>query len=214
MNKLCIGLTGGVASGKTTAADFFKAWGVTVVDTDVIAHQITAPDGVAIAPLKEALGAWAFAPDGRFNRPAVRQRVFSDSDNYWREKLEAVLHPLIRGQLVTQLAAATSPYAIGVVPLLNDKKTWQAIFGRILVVDIKEPLQISRAHARDGTQDAKKIIAAQISAAQRRQMADDIITNNGSVADLKKAVARQHRQYLQLVANRYNNDNQDSGATI
>ena len=195
MTVFCVGLTGGLASGKSTAARAFAAADVTIVDADAVAAEITAADGAAVPALRRVLGDWAFDAAGVFRRDEVRRRVFADVAV--RKRLEGVLHPLIRDVMRARLCAATSPYAIGVVPLLFESGGWANYFQRIVVVSCAPALQKTRAGLRDAAADATKIMATQFSAEERLKRADDIIDNNGDIAALEQAVAALHQQYLQ-----------------
>lgn len=205
MSLYCVGLTGGLASGKSTAGKIFQSLGIVVVDTDTIAADLTAANGKALAPLRQALGDWAFTADGLFDRAAVRRHIFIEKS--LRLRLEAVLHPMIRQQLLEQLQKADSCYVVGVVPLMQDKPTWKTFFHRILAIDIDEDKQIMRAKKRDKAQDAKNIIATQPTAAERCKIADDIIYNNGSVNNFSTAITDLHHRYIKLATNHYNCNN-------
>ncbi len=195
---LVIGLTGGIGSGKSTAADRFAAHGITVVDTDAIAHALTGPDGAALAPIRAAFGADMITPDNRLDRTRMRALVFSEADA--RRRLEAILHPLIRAESARQCAAATSAYVILAVPLLIESGTYREHCARICVVDCPEAVQIERVRARSGLNDGeiKSILAAQIDRSARLAAADDIIDNSGSLEVLDNQVAALHQSYMAL----------------
>ncbi len=198
MSRYRVGLTGGIASGKSTVGKIFQTLGIDVIDTDTIAATLTQPNGEALEPLREALGDWAFTKDGIFDRASVRQRVFDQPD--LRRRLESVLHPLIRQQLLVQMQQATSPYVIGIVPLIKDKATWKPFFHRLVAMDIDEAKQIARAEQRDKKQDVQKIMEAQITADERRKIADDIIYNNESHHHLKTSIDNLHLYYSKLAS--------------
>jgi dephospho-CoA kinase len=195
-----VGLTGGIGSGKSTVADLFAERGVAVVDTDQIAHQLTAPGGAAITPITEAFGPAFILPDGAMNRGMMRDHVFSDPAA--RQSLEAILHPLI-GLGVEQAARdADGCYLIYVVPLLVESGRWRARVNRILVVDCPEAVQIARVRQRSKLAETqvRAIMATQASRAQRNAAADDLIDNSTDTAALLPQVERLHARYLALAA--------------
>ena len=198
MSAFVVGLTGGIGSGKSAAADAFAALGVSVVDTDAIAHELTAPGGVAMPGLVAAFGAEVAAVDGALDRARMRRLVFADPAA--RERLEAILHPLIRTLSAERCRLALSPYVILAVPLLVESGTYRERCSRIVVVDCPESLQISRVMARNGLAEAevRAIMATQASRAERLAVADDVIANDGDLANLEKQVGELHRRYLQL----------------
>ncbi|MFN3987922.1 MAG: dephospho-CoA kinase [Rhodocyclaceae bacterium] len=195
-----VGLTGGIGSGKTAATDRFASLGATVVDTDLIAHQLTTPGGAAIAAIREAFGADAIDTAGALDRAAMRQRVFADPSA--RKRLEAILHPLIRNESARRCAAATTAYVVLAVPLLIESGDYRTRVARICVVDCPEALQITRVMSRNQMDEAqvRAILAAQASREQRLAAADDIIDNAGDLAHLEAQVDRLHRHYLALAA--------------
>lgn len=187
-----VGLTGGLASGKSTVAHLFAACGADIIDADAVVAELTAAGTVALTQLQQAVGDWVLTEDGAYNRALVRQKIFDDPA--LRQQIEAVLHPLVRERIREHLQAAAGPYAIAVIPLLFESEGWADYFQRIIVVECLPELQIERAQRRDGLQDAHKIIAAQLPAQQRRLHADDIIENNGDLLQLFDAVYRIHRR--------------------
>jgi dephospho-CoA kinase len=191
-----VGLTGGIGSGKSTVADNFAAQGVPVIDTDVIARDLTAPGGAALDAVRAAFGEAVMQADGTLDRAALRRRVFSDSAS--RHHLEAILHPLIRQRVEQALGTLTAPYALVVVPLLVETGGYRDVLDRVLVVDCPEDLQIERVMARSGlTRDeVTAILAAQASRAERLAAADDVIVNSASPEALRTQVAALHRRYL------------------
>lgn len=197
-SKFTVGLTGGIGSGKSTVADLFAARGAAVIDTDLIAHQLSAPGGLAIDALRQAFGASFITPQGALDRDRMRALVFADPDA--RRRLEAILHPLIKSEAERAAAAAEGPYTIFVVPLLHPASAWRQRSARILVVDCDEATQIARVMQRNqlSSEQVLAIMAAQISREQRLAMADDIIDNNGDSAALPPRVERLHLQYLAL----------------
>ena len=191
-----VGLTGGIGSGKSAVSARFAALGAAIVDTDVIAHALTAPGGAAIAAIRARFGAGVIAADGSLDRGSMRALAFADPDA--RRQLEAILHPMIRAESECQCAAATAPYVILAVPLLIESGTYRERCQRICVVDCPEHLQVARVNARSGlTEDQiRAIMAAQVTRQQRLAAADDIIDNVGTLAALHAQVDRLHRQYL------------------
>jgi dephospho-CoA kinase len=195
-----VGLTGGIGSGKTTVANHFAELGVTLVDTDLIAHQLTGPGGMAMPAIQTEFGATVIADDGRLDRAAMRQIAFSDPAA--RRRLEAILHPLIRQESERQLAAATSPYAILVVPLLVEGGKPRERAQRVLVVDCQPQTQIDRVMKRNNLprEQVEAILAAQASRAQRLAAADELIDNDGAPDTLAQRVRTLHERYLALLA--------------
>jgi dephospho-CoA kinase len=194
----CVGLTGGIGSGKSAAADRFEALGVAIVDTDAISRTLTAAGGAAIGALRERFGADSIAADGGLDRARMRDRVFREPAA--RKELEAVLHPLIRERARAAVAAARAPYVIIVVPLLFETGAYLDLVRRVLVVDCAEDEQVRRAVARSGIapEEVRRIMAAQLPRAERLARADDVIDNSGSLEALHAAVGRLHEQYLRL----------------
>ena len=195
-----VGLTGGIGSGKTAAANHFAALGVAVVDTDLIAHQLTGPDGAAMPAIAASFGAGVVATNGALDRSRMRELVFADAS--CRSRLEAVLHPLIHAESVRQLELASGPYAVLVVPLLFESPDYLPLLQRSLLVDCPEELQLQRVQARSGlSADAvRAIMAAQMTRAQRLALADDVIDNGGSLAALQLQVEAKHQYYLANLA--------------
>ena len=195
---LRVGLTGGIGSGKSTVADSFASHGVPVIDTDVIARDLTAPGGAALAQIRAAFGDTVMQVDGTLDRAALRRRVFADSAA--RRQLEAILHPRIRQAVEEALATLTAPYALIVIPLLVETGGYRDLLDRVLVVDCPEDVQIARVMARNGfTRDeVAAILAAQAGRAERLAAADDVIVNTGSPEGLRAEVAALHRRYQAL----------------
>lgn len=193
---LRIGLTGGIASGKSTVADMFAALGATVIDTDVIARALVQPGQAALGEIRAAFGATVIAPDGTLDRGAMRRRVFADDAA--RARLEAILHPRIQQEVVRQ-AAGGGDYQLIVVPLLTDSplRDW---VDRILVVDCDEQTQLSRLLARDAESDeqARRMLASQASREQRLAIADDVIHNDADIESLAAQVSALHDSYRAL----------------
>lgn len=192
-----VGLTGGIGSGKSTVADLFALHGALLVDTDQIAHQLTAPQGAAIPAIRSAFGDSAIAADGSLDRAAMRRLVFSDASA--KARLEAILHPLIRAESAARCAAASNaPYVLLIVPLLVESGDYRQRVDRILVVDCDEAVQISRVMARSGLamHEVRAILAAQASRAERLAAADDLVLNNDGRETLLAQVEILHRHYL------------------
>jgi dephospho-CoA kinase len=194
-----VGLTGGIGSGKTTIADLFATEGVAVVDTDVIAHRITAPGGAAMPLIEQAFGAPFIASDGSLDRAKMRALVFSDDTA--RSRLEAITHPLIRAETERERNAASGPYVVIVVPLLVESGTWRTRVDRVLVVDCGVETQIERVMRRNAfsRDQVLAIIARQAAREVRLSCADDVIVNdNTPLEQLAQEVRRLHRYYLTL----------------
>ncbi|HRP25215.1 MAG TPA: dephospho-CoA kinase [Thauera sp.] len=191
-----VGLTGGIGSGKSAATERFAALGASVVDTDHIAHALTAPGGAAIDAIRNSFGDAMIAADGSLDRAAMRARAFSQPDA--RRQLEAILHPMIRDESARQCRAAVGPYVILAVPLLVESGSYRGRCDRICVVDCPEALQIERVSRRSGLDEAqiRAIMATQASRQQRLAVADDVIDNGGSLAALQTQVDRLHAAYL------------------
>lgn len=198
--KFSIGLTGGIGSGKTLVADRLAASGASVIDTDQIAHRLTAADGLAIPAIRAAFGGGFVAPDGSLDRTRMRERVFSDPPA--RRQLEAILHPLISQQASAAAERAEGPYLVFVVPLLVESGRWVDRVDRVLVVDCPEALQIERVQRRNGLPAAQveAIMATQASRSQRLAVADDVIVNDGQREAVEAEVDRLHAAYLTLAA--------------
>jgi len=193
-----VGLTGGIGSGKSAAAQEFARLGAAVVDADAIAHELTAAGGAALDEVRRAFGDDAIGADGAMDRARMRARVFVDAGE--RARLEALLHPLIRAESERRTAAARAPYVIQVVPLLLESAEARRRVARVLVIDCPEAMQIERVRRRSGLDEAeaRRILAAQLSREARRAAADDIIDNSGSIDALHKQVAVLHERYLRL----------------
>ena len=174
---LVIGLTGGIGSGKTSAAKFFTSVGVDVIDTDKIARKLTQSQGSAIPSIQKSFGKNFITVNGALDRKKMRDLIFSNDAS--RRLLEAILHPLIRTEVVRLTALASSPYIVIVIPLLFETGDYREKITRILVVDCNEENQIARAIIRSGLneQEVHAIMATQISRQERLEQADDVIVN-------------------------------------
>lgn len=195
---LTIALTGGIASGKSAVADRFADHGIDIIDADIVSRELVEPGMPALAEIVAAFGAGVLAADGRLDRPAMRTRVFDDADA--RARLEAILHPRIRATMRERAEAVRSAYGIIAVPLLVEAWPHYAWVDRVLVVDVPREIQIARLTARDGVDRAlaEAMLDAQASRAQRLAIADDVIENSGTLADLDRAVAALNERYLAL----------------
>jgi dephospho-CoA kinase len=195
-----VGLTGGIGSGKSAVAELFAQRGITVVDTDTIAHTLTAPGGGAMAAIRAEFGDAAAGADGALHRAAMRAMVFADPSA--RKRLEAILHPLIRAESERQIAhkPAGSAYAILMVPLLIESGDYRKRVNRIAVVDCAESTQIERVVSRSGLarSEIERILAAQATRAERLAAADDVIDNDGALAGLAPQIERLHHRYMEL----------------
>jgi dephospho-CoA kinase len=201
MKGLLVGLTGGIGSGKSAAADRFAQLGAAVIDADAIAHELTGCNGAAMPAIEQAFGAEVLATDGSLDRAAMRRLVFAAPAR--RVQLEAILHPMIRAasaQRCDAAWAASAPYVIMVVPLLVESENNQKRFHRIVVVDCPESLQIKRVMARNGLTEpeVKAIMAAQASRQQRLNAADDVIVNDADLGSLQAQVSALHVTYCLL----------------
>lgn len=192
--SLKVGLTGGIASGKTTVATSFAGLGVPIIDTDVIARQVVMPGEPALEEIRIRFGDRVFKQSGGLDRPAMRKLIFSDDD--LRFALENILHPLIGAETRRLSDAAEGDYQIIVVPLLVGSPLLQFV-DRVLVVDCDEDTQVARLLARDTetTQQARKILAAQASRSERLAIADDVISNNGGLEKMQQQVVLLDRKY-------------------
>jgi dephospho-CoA kinase len=195
--RLRIGLTGGIASGKTTVANRFRTLGVSVIDADAVARSVVLPGQPALAEIVRRFGPGIVTNDGVLDRRKLRDRVFADREA--RADLEAVLHPRIRAEMEQLAAQAVGPYLVLEIPLLIEGGATDRV-DRILVVDVDEPVQIARAMARDGgsAEQARAILASQASRAERLARADDLLVNTGNLGKLYAAVDELHAQYLVL----------------
>jgi dephospho-CoA kinase len=198
---LRVGLTGGIASGKSTVAEMFAELGIPVIDTDVIAREVVRPGQPALDAIREVFGDNVIAADGTLDRAAMRAIVFGDDAA--RRRLEAILHPRIGETTREQADAAGGSYQIIVVPLLVESSL-RGFVDRVLVVDCDEDTQVERLLARDAESEAqaRRILAAQSSRAERLAIADDVIANDGNLEDTRERVKALHRRYLIEAARR------------
>ena len=195
---LVVGLTGGIGSGKSAAAEEFERLGATVIDTDAIAHELTEAGGAALPQIESQFGNGFITARGAMDRDAMRRRVFSDPAA--KQALERLLHPMIRAEADRRIAAAPGPYVVYVVPLLIETGGQRDRVHRVLVVDAPEALQVERVRARSGLSDKeiRSIIAQQAARAGRLAAADDVIDNAGTLDALRKQVAALDARYRKM----------------
>lgn len=195
-----IALTGGIGSGKSSVANILAEFGATVIDTDEIAHQLTAAGQPGARAIGEQFGAEYLAADGALDRKRMRELVFADAPA--KKKLEALLHPMIRAAVQARMLAApaAAPYIVIVVPLLIETSAYRDLARRVLVVDCDEEEQVARVVHRSqlAPEAVKAIMASQVSRAERLRHADDIVLNDRDLPGLRTAVAALHRKYLEL----------------
>jgi len=195
--RLRIGLTGGIASGKSTVARRFIELGVPVIDADEAARAVVAPGKPGLAQVLERFGSSVLAENGELDRRALRDLIFRDPGS--RRDLETILHPLIRADMEQSAELAVGPYVVMAIPLLVEGDARERV-DRVLVVDVDEAVQLQRVRARDGCteEQARAILASQASRSARLAAADDVLLNAGTVTDLRQAVDHLHAQYLRL----------------
>ncbi len=192
----CVGLTGGAGSGKSVAADFFKAQGVAVTSADTCAKILTQPGSPVLAEIVTYFGQSILTPLGELNRRLLRQRIVAHPlERAW---LEGLLHPLIRNELIASVQCATSPYCVLEIPLLTRREDYPYVT-RVLLIECSKKYQINRLLQRDQCtrQHALQLLSIQPSKASYRQLADDIVPNNGNVGDLTRQLQQLHSVYLQ-----------------
>ncbi|HUQ51887.1 MAG TPA: dephospho-CoA kinase [Gammaproteobacteria bacterium] len=199
--KLIVGLTGGIASGKSLVGAMFVKLGASLIDTDVVAREVVARGEPGLAAVSAEFGPKVLLPSGELNRPALRSLVFADDAK--RRQLEAILHPLIRSRTRARLAELEAPYALVAVPLLVETNFGELV-DRILVVDAPEPAQLERLMRRDAIPraEALEMLRAQVDRATRLKVAHDVIDNSGTSDATRRQVESLHRRYLDLAAQR------------
>jgi dephospho-CoA kinase len=204
---LRVGLTGGIASGKSAAAQRFGELGVPIIDADVSSRRVVAPGSPGLAQIVGQFGSAVLSSSGELDRAALRNLIFNDP--LQRRALEAILHPLIRKDMDEQASAVRYPYMVLVIPLLVESADPRKRVDRILVVDATEEAQIERLKSRDGgsEQQARAILTAQASRTARLAAADDVLPNTGSIEELRTRVDALHQQYLQMAASGPRNPN-------
>lgn len=198
---LKIGLTGGIGSGKSKVADMLEQWGAGIIDTDVIAHQLTAPEGAAMPAIQQAFGAEVVTPEGALDRAAMRALAFRDPQA--RTRLEGILHPMIGEQVLAQAACAQAPYVVFVVPLLVESgRRWIERVDRVCVVDCSPATQVARVQTRSGLtpEVIERIMSVQVSRQARLAVADDVVDNDEHVTleALRAQVRELHEKWLRL----------------
>jgi dephospho-CoA kinase len=195
---LRIGLTGGIASGKSTVTQRFSELGVPVIDADVASRAVVEPGTAGLQQIVQRFGSNILGSGGELNRAALRAQIFGDPN--LRKELEAILHPLIRTYMEHQAKDVVFPYIIMAIPLLIESGSPRDRVDRILVIDADDSTQLRRLQERDGSSldQARAILASQASRESRLAAADDVLLNDGTVTDLRQAVDRQHARYLSL----------------
>ena len=199
-----VGLTGGIGSGKSTVASLFKDCGVLVIDSDVISHQMTQSGGIAITAIRTTFGDDYIDASGALDRVLMRQLIFSD--HAAKLKLEAILHPLIRAQILAQVDNANinstlaSPYLLLVIPLLFETLNYHELVQSTLVVDCAETTQVARTMQRSGLDEqiVRTMMASQMTRIERLRLADEIIQNDGNLDTLRQQIATLHQHYLAI----------------
>lgn len=196
--RLVVGLTGGIGSGKSAAAEEFGRLGATVVDTDAIAHELTQAGGAAMPQIRQQFGEDFVDARGAMDRAKMRALAFREPAA--RRKLEALLHPLIRAESERRIAAASGDYVVHVVPLLVEGRDYRRRVSRVLVIDCPEEVQIARVRQRSRLADdeIQRIIRSQIPREERLAAADDVIDNSGTLDALHKQVRALHARYVEL----------------
>lgn len=191
-----LGITGGIGSGKSAATQWFESQGITVVDADIVAREVVEPGQPALQAIQQAFGNWVLQEDGSLDRRALREYIFQFPEA--RQTLEKITHPAIRQSIIQQLQQAESPYVILVSPLLFETNQHQ-LTHHTLLVDADEQTQLQRASQRDGQSEEqiRKIIAAQMPRAQKQQLANDIVINDGLLEHLHQQLKPLHLSYLQ-----------------
>ena len=194
----CVGLTGGIGCGKSSVAQVFAELGAGIIDTDVISHQLVAPDTPALAIIRDVFGNDFLQPDGTLDRAKVRSLIFSDSTA--KSKLEAILHPIIKQRVIEEMRLCLAPYAIIVVPLLLESGQYRNLIRRTLVVDCNEHQQVARTMARSdlSANEVASVMASQMDRKTRLGFANDVINNNGQAEKLRPQIIALHLRYLQL----------------
>ncbi|EGU39228.1 dephospho-CoA kinase [Vibrio scophthalmi] len=193
-----IGLTGGIASGKTTVANLFQQqFGIDIVDADIVAREVVEPESAGLKQIVQRYGAAILLDDGTLNRAQLRDIIFAEPNE--KQWLDALLHPMIRQRMLEQLDNTTTPYALLVIPLMAENNL-QTLANRVLVVDVDESSQIERTMLRDGIsqQQAQSIVNSQATRAQRLAIADDVIKNHSKNQQLLYQITELHKKYLEM----------------
>ena len=191
-----LGLTGGIGCGKTAVSNMLAELGITIVDADIIARQVVEPGTEGLNAIVKHFGTDILNEHGALNRSELRARIFSNAEQ--KAWLNALLHPLIRTKLITDLKNAQSDYVVLVAPLLFENEL-DSYCNRTLLIDVPVEIQITRTTKRDNisTEQAKQIIDAQMSREQKQHKADDILNNNRNLNDVKQDLLELHKYYLQ-----------------
>ena len=193
-----IGLTGGIASGKTTVANLFHdLYGIEIVDADIVAREVVEPGGEGLKAIEERYGSNILLADGTLNRAKLREYIFtSDEEKTW---LNQLLHPMIRRKMRADMTKVSSPYALLVIPLMVENNL-KNLTNRVLVVDVDEQTQRQRTMDRDQVpvEQVDSILAAQASRSQRLAIADDVIENNATNEELLPQITELHQKYLEM----------------
>ena len=194
---MIIGLTGGIGSGKSVAANFFQNEGITVIDADHLAREVIEKETPGFKSIVDYFGSDVISDDGSIDRGKLRKVVFNNHQK--KKALESITHPLVRELMVEKIAAAKSPYSIIMVPLIFETKSMSA-YDRILVIDCDSALQLKRAISRDNSSEEliQKIIDSQCSREERLSIANDVIPNNDSLENLQSRSLEMHKFYLGL----------------
>ena len=194
---MIIGLTGGIGSGKSAAANFFQNEGVTVIDADQLAREVINPNSQGFQSVVDYFGSRIIGEDGSIDRAQLREEIFDDQDK--KKALESITHPLVRDLMSERIASFASPYLIIMVPLIFETNSMSA-YNRILVIDCDATLQMKRASLRDNnsSEQIQKILDSQCSRSERLSIANDVIPNNDSLENLKTRSLAMHKFYLEL----------------
>jgi dephospho-CoA kinase len=194
---MIIGLTGGIGSGKSAAANFFQNEGVTVIDADQLAREVINPNSQGFQSVVDYFGSRIIGEDGSIDRAQLREEIFDDKEK--KKVLESITHPMVRDLMAERIAASTSPYSIIMVPLIFETNS-MSTYNRILVIDCDSTLQLERATLRDNnsSEQIQKILDSQCTRAERLSIANDVIPNNDSLENLKTRSLAMHKFYLGL----------------
>jgi dephospho-CoA kinase len=193
--SLTVGLTGGIAAGKSTLAAGFARRGVPIIDADIVARELVAPGQPALAEIIAAFGPEMLSADGSLDRRRMRESIFADAAA--RRRLEAILHPRVRDELRRRTLASSAPWLVLAIPLLAEAGHAYAWLDRVLVVDVPRAIQLERLMQRDGmtASHAERALAAQATRAQRLALADDVVDNSAAAASLDGAIEKLHAAY-------------------
>lgn len=190
-----VALTGGIASGKTAVSNYFAELGVNVIDADIVAREVVAPQSAGLQAIQDHFGVQILQSDGSLNRELLRRIVFSDQQE--RQWLNDLLHPLIRKRMQQLTEQTPSAYSLSVIPLLFESNQWKQ-YNRVLVVDCSREIQLQRLMQRDSSdqKQAEAILDSQASREQRLSIADDVIDNSRDLQSMQHQVIKLHKQYL------------------